>query len=568
MAQPQMVRFDDALNMALEHHRAGRLAAAETIYRQILAAQPNHVGALNFLGMLAHQVGRLDVARDLLTTAVTLSPDFADAHNNLASVLVAGGNPVEAEAHYRQAIALVPAYADAHVNLGNLLWQTGKYAEAAIHCREAVRIAPDSAAAHNNLANALSELGELEEAAGAYRRALVLQPEFAGAHSNLANTLCNLGRPAEAVPHYERAQSLDPALADYPMNLGGALRDLGRLPEAVACFEQALALAPTSGEACWNLAMTLLLGGDYERGWTAYQARWETRKLAGYRRKFAMPQWDGAEPRGRTILIHAEQGLGDVIQFCRYLPLVRARGARTVLLIDSGWRQLASLMRGLDGVDQIALDPAEGSTGRQSELRARSAALAASGTAAAAARPARAALVRSPGRRRAARSRGPAASRQLHQPRSRAPRLRRHRGGDGRARPGDQLVHRGGAFERRARSTDLGAAAGRAGLALAAWTRGFPMVSNRAAVSPTRRRPLGRRDRAAARRADRAGGGRPQPPDAHAHGVTPGGSVPELRVSRSPLLSSATSCLIAGVPTRGRRGIPADPICPGGRARA
>ncbi|HUA55744.1 MAG TPA: tetratricopeptide repeat-containing glycosyltransferase family protein [Candidatus Sulfotelmatobacter sp.] len=354
--QPQVVTFDEALGMALDHHRAGRLAAAEAIYRQILAAQPNHVGALNFLGMLAHQVDRLDVAREMLSKAISLSPDFPDAYNNLAAVLTAEGDAGGAERCYRQAISLLPGYVDAHINLGNLLWQLGRSAEAADHCREAVRLAPDNAAAHNNLANALAQSNDVEAAAEHYERAVALQPDFAGAHNNLANALCEMGRAAEALEHYTRAAALQPSVPDYVMNLGNALRDLGRIPEAVAAYHRTLALAPGSGETRWNLAMTLLLGGDYARGWDAYQARWETRKLAPLRRRFAVPQWDGADPAGRTILIHAEQGMGDVIQFCRYLPLVRARGARTVLLIDSGWRQLAALLRGLDGVDQVALD--------------------------------------------------------------------------------------------------------------------------------------------------------------------------------------------------------------------
>jgi hypothetical protein len=143
------------------------------------------------------------------------------------------------------------------------------------------------------------------------------------------------------------------------MNLGNALRDLGRLAEAYPCYERALALRPGFGDARYNLAFAQLLDGDYARGWATYAARWDTRKLTGHRRSFTAPTWDGADPTGRTILVYAEQGMGDVLQFCRYLPLVRARGARTVLLIDGVWQQLAPVLRNLDGVDQLALDVAE-----------------------------------------------------------------------------------------------------------------------------------------------------------------------------------------------------------------
>jgi hypothetical protein len=131
------------------------------------------------------------------------------------------------------------------------------------------------------------------------------------------------------------------------------------LPEAISCYEQALTLKPAFGDAQWNLALARLVGGDFARGWPAFQKRWQTRRLAAHRRSFAVPPWDGSDPAGRTILVHAEQGMGDVIQFCRYLPLLRARGARTVLLIDGAWRRLASLLRSLDGVDLLALDLAD-----------------------------------------------------------------------------------------------------------------------------------------------------------------------------------------------------------------
>jgi hypothetical protein len=245
------------------------------------------------------------------------------------------------------------------VNLGHLLWQSGKFAEAATQCREAIRLAPGLAEAHNNLANALRDQRDFHGALASYRQAVALKPDYAAAHNNLGNTLCDLGQPDAALSHYDRALALEPSVADYHMNRGNALRDLGRVPEAIPWYERALSLKPEFGDAGYNLAVALLLGGDYGRGWPAYAARWRTRTLAEHRRSFDQPAWDGSDPAGRTILIHAEQGMGDVIQFCRYLPLVRARGARTVLLIDSGWRQLEALLRGLDGVDQLARDVSE-----------------------------------------------------------------------------------------------------------------------------------------------------------------------------------------------------------------
>ncbi|MEJ0068448.1 MAG: tetratricopeptide repeat-containing glycosyltransferase family protein [Pseudomonadota bacterium] len=353
---PKQTASDRALQTALEHHRAGRLPDAEVIYRQILADQPNHADALNLFGLLAQQVGRLDIAHELIGKAVAVSPRFAEAHNNLASVVMAQGDLAQAEIHYRRAIALAPGHVGARVNLGNLLWQSGRFDDAAALCREAIRLAPATAEAHNNLANALKDLGDLQGAIDSCRRAVALKPDYAAAHNNLANALCDLGDPATALTHYERALQLEPSFADYHMNRGNALRDLGRLSDAVSGYERALTLNPQLGDAHWNMATALLVGGDFARGWVAFRKRWQTRRLAPHRRSFAVPQWDGTDPAGRTILVYAEQGLGDVMQFCRYLPLLRDRGARTVLLIDGAWRQLAPLLRSLDGVDQLALE--------------------------------------------------------------------------------------------------------------------------------------------------------------------------------------------------------------------
>jgi tetratricopeptide (TPR) repeat protein len=359
VSQATTVTIDQAIALALDHHRAGRLADAEAIYRQVLAQHPNHADALNLLGALAYQVGRRDVARELIGRALALRPSFAEAHNNLAAVLQADGNLPEAETHFRQALALAPFYHEARLNLGILLWQSGKPAEAAEHYREILARTPEHAEAHNNLGNALYDLGEPAAAGESFCRALAIKPGYAAAHSNLGNVLCDLGEPAEALEHYEQVVAVEPGFADYHMNLGNALRDLGRLPEAIARYDQALALRPGLDDARWNQAIALLLAGDYERGWDAYRARWQTRALLARRRSFSQPAWDGADPAGRIVLVHAEQGMGDVIQFCRYVPLLKARGARIVLLIDREWAVLAPLLRGLDGVDQLALDLAE-----------------------------------------------------------------------------------------------------------------------------------------------------------------------------------------------------------------
>jgi len=184
-----MATVQQAFDLALQHHQAGRLAEAEALYRQILAAEPRHAGALHLLGVIAHQVGRDDVAVDFITKAIALAPGVADFHSNLGIALYGKGQLDEATAVFRQAIALKPSYPEAHNNLGNVLRDTGQVDEAIASYRQAIVLKPAYPDAHNNLGTALSNKGELDEAIASYRQAIALRPNYPEAHSNLVHTL-------------------------------------------------------------------------------------------------------------------------------------------------------------------------------------------------------------------------------------------------------------------------------------------------------------------------------------------------------------------------------------------
>jgi protein O-GlcNAc transferase len=213
------VTLHDPFEIALSHHRAGRLAEAETAYRLFLADHPAHADALHMLGTLAAQTGRLDDAEDLIRRAIRIRPDDVGAYNNLANLLKQKGRLDDAIAAYRRAIELKPDYAEAHSNLGNALKDARQLDQAIASYRQAIRLKPDYADAHSNLGNALKDRGLIDEAIAAYRQSIFLQLDFAGAHSNLGNALVRIGQVDEAIACYRRAISLDPRSADTHSNL-------------------------------------------------------------------------------------------------------------------------------------------------------------------------------------------------------------------------------------------------------------------------------------------------------------------------------------------------------------
>jgi len=288
-----------AFELALQHHHAGRLMDAEALYREILAVQPDHADARQFLGVIAHQLGRHDLAVEWLQQAIVLSPNNPGAYSNLGEAYRMTGRMDEAIASYRRALRLQPDCPETYSNLGLALAGRGWFAEAIAAHRRAIELRPDDAVSHYNLGNALKD-GELpEEAMAAYHRALALKPEFPEACSNLGNMY----------------------------------KDYGQIEEAVACYRRAIAWCPDFADAHLNLGIVLLLLGRYEEGWHEYEWRWRTSAHAHLRRNLLAPAWNGQPATGRTILVHAEQGFGDTLLFVRYLPFIRSHlcAARVIL---------------------------------------------------------------------------------------------------------------------------------------------------------------------------------------------------------------------------------------------
>ncbi|APA85235.1 tetratricopeptide repeat-containing glycosyltransferase family protein [Paraburkholderia sprentiae WSM5005] len=344
-------QLDHLLRQAVALQRNGALVEAEELYREILELKPKHGDALRWLGELALQTGRLQEGVDLLKKALALNARQPAVHSNLAYALNALQRHDEALACAERALAMQPEFADALNHRGNASAALNRPLDALASYERALSLVPEFAQAWNNRACVLRDLGRYADALGSCDRALALQPDYPEAWSNRGNVLGDLNQPHEAQRCYQRALELAPAFVDAWNNLGLAQTDLNQREQALSSYQRALALNPASVEAHWNQALCLLQMGRFDTGWREYEWRWQRNRIKSGKRAFAQPLWLGDFPLdGKTILLHAEQGLGDTLQFCRYATLVAKLGARVVLEVPG---TLLRLLSTLDGVDQL-----------------------------------------------------------------------------------------------------------------------------------------------------------------------------------------------------------------------
>ena len=311
----------DRLQRAFALHQQGQLEAATALYQEVLATQPDQLDALHLSGMALHGLGRLESALASFERALKQAPRSVEAHFYSGVILTDLKRYPEALERFERTLALQPEHAEAYVNRGNVLRALQRFDQAVSSYSSAIRIRPDFALAYSNRGSALRELGDLGAALESYDRAVALKSDYATAY----------------------------------FNRGVVLSELRQLDRALASYDAAIALARDYADAHYFKGLLRLLTADYPQGWAEHEWRWGSGygSFSQQRRHFPQPLWLGqASIANNTVLLYAEQGLGDILQFCRYVSLVAQRGAKVILEVPAS---LIGLLNGLEGVAEIVL---------------------------------------------------------------------------------------------------------------------------------------------------------------------------------------------------------------------
>jgi tetratricopeptide (TPR) repeat protein len=334
-------------NLANALYRKGDVDAALIRYREVAERRPGYAEVFVNMAAAYYDAGQIADSIAASRAAIKLRPVLVPAHMNLGRALLAAGDIEEAIETFRGVILRQPDSAEAHANLATALHRAQRLSDAQDEAQLALRLDPNLAAGYSTLGTIRRERGDYQAAVLAFKRAIELRPDDARAHVNLGNALLELDRFEEAEAAIRKAATLDPKLPEAQASLGYLLTNLKRFDEAIAACDRAIALRPDFAEAHWNQGFAYLLAGDLGPGWEKYEWRKRHPRYAAAYPSFAQPLWEGGPLAGKTLMIHAEQGLGDSIQLIRYAAPLAGAGARVIVACD---RALIGLFKRVEGV--------------------------------------------------------------------------------------------------------------------------------------------------------------------------------------------------------------------------
>lgn len=337
---------------ALALYQQGQLAQAASLYNQILTLQANHIDALYALGLIEGQTGNPHAAAILFSRIVLLSPNHTDALFNYGNAMQILQHHQEALASYEKVLSIKPQHVRALIHAAQICHQLNRSAQALYYYDQLLMIDPHNVHALFFRASTLFELKRFNDALNQYDQLLINHPKHADAWINRGITFRELEQQENAIESYAKALAINPNYAQAYSHQGNALRALGHFNEAFENYKKAIELWPEYADAHYNLSIGQLMTGNLEQGWQEYEWRWQVKELDMDNPQYPKPLWLGEQSlQDKTILIYAEQGLGDIIQFSRYIKFVKEAGAKKVLLGVS--TPLKGILSQLEGVDVL-----------------------------------------------------------------------------------------------------------------------------------------------------------------------------------------------------------------------
>lgn len=340
----------------------GKIGAAAACYRRTTDLSPHCMPAYFNLGVLFLANDRLAEALEVLRKATEIDPGFAEAHNNLGVAHQRMGRLPEASASFEHAVRLKPDYLEAQCNAGRAYFGMGCWGKAMAFFQRALTLKPDLVPALHNLGLCFHKQRNLERAEECYQGVLKLDPQHLQAHVDLGNICLDRGDLEGMAAWYRKALAYTPCKSDHLLNISRILQSQELWEEALRCIDESLGHDLRHAEAHFDRALVLLRAGRFAEGWQEYEWRFQRSNWQkAYPYRLPGKRWDGSQFPGKTLLVHCEQGLGDTLQFARYLPLVKRRGGTVIFETQEA---LCSLFQAFPPVDEVVALSGDAPTSR------------------------------------------------------------------------------------------------------------------------------------------------------------------------------------------------------------